>query len=200
MNHVSKIHCAKNICGIYGIKDRKNGFYYIGQSSNVRSRLLDHRSSLRRRKSENPQMQNAFTKHGERYFNFYLILVCSVEHLTLFEQLIIDFYKKNKMSFNWGLCADSPKRGTTLSDKTKKKLSDKARNQVHNILSLEHIEALRQSRLGKPGYWRGKKRPGGTRKGSTWTVEQRQKFMKKINKVDRSKNMLRVWAERKKKK
>jgi len=81
--------------GIYTITHIASGRQYVGQSSQIRDRWLFHKSSLRREKSANRFLQNAWTKHGELAFEFRLIEECESTDAALCarEQFWIDALK-----------------------------------------------------------------------------------------------------------
>jgi len=56
--------------GLYRITCIKNNKHYIGQSSNVKSRLNKHLNCLRHQKHENLFLQQDFNHYGEHNFQF----------------------------------------------------------------------------------------------------------------------------------
>lgn len=59
--------------GIYVIRNMITGHTYIGMSKNVKRRWQQHRSSLRKNKHHNKNLQQAWNKYGEGNFVFYQI-------------------------------------------------------------------------------------------------------------------------------
>jgi|ERR1019366_7617300 group I intron endonuclease len=78
--------------GIYIIKS-SSGKCYVGQTVNFRNRKNEHYYKLRKGIHHNPLLQNTFNKHGESSLIFTKLLVCSLDHLTLYEQLVMDLLK-----------------------------------------------------------------------------------------------------------
>ena len=53
------------VSGIYKITNLINGKFYVGSSSNVRHRLYEHLSKLRRQIHSNQHLQHSFSLYGE---------------------------------------------------------------------------------------------------------------------------------------
>ena len=60
----------KDIVGIYKIECIANNKVYIGQSINIKRRLYDHKTRLRKGTHKNKHLQNAWNKYGEDNFTF----------------------------------------------------------------------------------------------------------------------------------
>ena len=80
----------EGISGVYCLININNGKRYIGSSKNIYQRLLKHRSLLRNNKHENIILNNAWKKHGENNFDWYILEICNEEELVLKEQFYID--------------------------------------------------------------------------------------------------------------
>jgi group I intron endonuclease len=68
--------------GIYQIRCLVDDKVYVGQSVNLRTRLLSHRCRLRKGQGQNPRLQNAWNRHGEHNFRFHVVETCSTDLLT----------------------------------------------------------------------------------------------------------------------
>lgn len=62
--------------GIYCFENKKYGTKYIGKAINLHSRISNHLSQLRLGKDECLYLQNAWSKHGEDSFIFYILEEC----------------------------------------------------------------------------------------------------------------------------
>jgi group I intron endonuclease len=81
--------------------------FYIGQAAKIGNRKSSHLGCLRRGTHKNQNLQRAFNKYGEPAFRFEVLLICSVENLTLYEQRIVDSYDRDEL-YNLCLeCVDS---------------------------------------------------------------------------------------------
>lgn len=61
--------------GIYKITNKSNGKVYIGESLNIIQRWSEHLNTLREGSHHNFKLQNEFNCHGEKCFEFEILLV-----------------------------------------------------------------------------------------------------------------------------
>ncbi len=78
------------VSGIYVIRNKTNGKIYIGSSKNIRRRMHEHRSELRRGIHDNDHLQKAWRKYGEDAFEFEVLEQCEVAMLIEREQYWLD--------------------------------------------------------------------------------------------------------------
>lgn len=83
---------SKVLCGIYCIENIINNKKYIGLSGDIKRRWLEHKSELRRGVHVNTCLQRAWSKYGEDNFKFYIIELCSEDHLSERECYYIQNY------------------------------------------------------------------------------------------------------------
>jgi len=87
-------------CGIYKITD-ESGLAYIGKSTKVKSRWINHvKSALGIGTISNQEIHKAFRKEGFDNFSFDLLEECPKEVLAEREKYYIDFFETYKMGFN----------------------------------------------------------------------------------------------------
>lgn len=84
---------VKRVPGIYMLWNLATGDWYIGSSSKLRKRALEHRADLRRRRHPNKHLQNAWNKYGEDNFKFGTIELCEKQDLIVREQYWLDRLK-----------------------------------------------------------------------------------------------------------
>lgn len=124
-------------CGIYKIEHVASGRLYVGSSASIRDRLRDHRKMLRAGNHHNRHLQRSWKKHGEHAFAFGKILICSPEHLLLYEQRCIDGYGTYDQSKGFNAV---PIAGSTVgykhTDESRAKIKAKRATQV---FSEEHM-------------------------------------------------------------
>jgi hypothetical protein len=72
--------------GIYQIACVPTGKIYVGSAVNMKKRWYEHRRALRKGCHRNPYLQNAWAKYGEANFEFSILELAPVEHLTQAEQ------------------------------------------------------------------------------------------------------------------
>ena len=72
--------------GIYLIRNRASGAYYLGRAQSTSTRLSHHRSALRNRRHKNAHLQTAWDKYGEDAFEFVTLYFCPMQDLVAEEQ------------------------------------------------------------------------------------------------------------------
>lgn len=117
MKKLSRIQDAKNVSGVYCIKNTKNNKIYVGSSKNIYKRLNAHRSGLRKNYHHNVHLQRSWNKNGEDKFEYYIIK--ETQDLIQIEQEWID--KTYKENYNLYPIANSPK-GLKLTEEHKEKI------------------------------------------------------------------------------
>jgi len=116
MNKINKSH------GIYQIKNVTTEFCYTGQSINLKNRKRQHWNDLKNNRHENPHLQNSYNDRKKDFFVFEILMYCTLEDLTKYEQIFVDIDKSHGLSYNVRECVDSNK-GTKFSDKACKNIS-----------------------------------------------------------------------------
>lgn len=86
--------------GIYYIKNKINGKYYIGQSKDIYSRWIHHKTDLRNGMHHNNHLQSAWNKYGEDNFEFSIIEECDKHDLNVREQYWILTYDSFENGYN----------------------------------------------------------------------------------------------------
>jgi group I intron endonuclease len=72
--------------GIYKITCTVNNKIYIGSTIDIRKRVLDHVSRLKRNSHSNPYLQNTWNKYGENNFEIHILETCTELLLLEVEQ------------------------------------------------------------------------------------------------------------------
>lgn len=81
----------KGVSGVYAIRHVESGKVYVGSSRDVRRRLFAHLYALRETSHCSPHLQAAWTKYGEKEFEFCLVeRVEDLSSLVAREQAWID--------------------------------------------------------------------------------------------------------------
>ena len=135
---------------------------YIGQSKCLDSRRRSHFSNLRNNKHPNIHLQSSFNKYGEECFNFIPLENCQEEELTereVYYALLLDESKRyNLASITPSLPIseetrkkfsdsrkgkESPRKGSTLSQESKDKISSSLKSNPDSIKrALENIDKM----------------------------------------------------------
>lgn len=87
---------------IYKIQSLIDGKCYIGQTNNFKRRKSRHLSSLKNNKHDNPYLQKAYLKYGEKNFTFEIVeeADCSKEEIDLLEIKYIKKYDSYLNGYN----------------------------------------------------------------------------------------------------
>ena len=112
---------TQNIVGIYAFHNLKTGKYYIGQSKNIRKRLLKHLQHVKNK--WNYPLYDSINKYGFENFEFLILEETTEENLDIREKYWIEYYK----SFENGYNLTSGGKGTEYykhTDITKKKIGN----------------------------------------------------------------------------
>lgn len=156
---------TRRLSGIYKIENTHNGKLYIGQTTQVRERLLQHKRLLKRDAHYNTHLQRSWNKHGDSRFAFSVVLYCEDYEATYYEQKIVDILDP---SYNIRKKCVVSNYGRTMSDETKKKLSIA---HTGRVFTEEHKKKLSLAKVGKPGNAYGTKR----------SVKQRLEYSRKYS-------------------
>lgn len=87
--------------GIYGIRNRMTGEFYIGSSVNVRVRVMSLVSKMQRRRGWPCPLGRSCIKHGSDAFVVAVIEECPPHHLQEREQHYLDTYNSALNRSGW---------------------------------------------------------------------------------------------------
>jgi group I intron endonuclease len=182
----------KDKSGVYFIMSTIDARTYVGHTlRKLGKRDVEHSQELKRKDHGNYILQNFYNKYGEKCLVFKpMIETYDLETALAEEQKFIDFFKKNKISFNINPTARSCK-GKKLTDEHKEKLrlsrtGTKASEEARKNLSIAHmgkklsqasIEKGRLKRIGQKRSLETRKRISEAGKGRPMTLESRKKSM-----------------------
>lgn len=128
-----------NTSGIYIIKNKINGKFYVGSAVNIKNRWYNHVKTLKENIHKNRRLQNAWNKYGEQNFQFEILeLVDDINDLINKEQYWIDILQACKNGYNL-----SPIAGSTLGVK----FSEESKNKLRKLKSEEQKKKLSKIRI-----------------------------------------------------
>lgn len=115
---------ASRKSGIYRILNLKNNKFYIGSAKNLNSRASNHRANLRSGSHENPYLQHAWNKYGEKFFKFDVVEFCLAEECLEHEQHWLDSTEcwNDKVGYNIARQAGNIMGGRNHSEESKAKM------------------------------------------------------------------------------
>ncbi len=181
--------------GVYQIKNRLNGKFYVGSATKLNKRRCAHICTLNKGNHHSAHLQRSWNKYGASNFEFIILELVDVDRLIEREQFYIDTLQPNKgrklsPEHKEKLLAAS--RGRTVSQETREKIrqsllgrpspkSDEFKERVRQTLlgvkhSPERVEKMRQSKLKRyredPDLIQ---RLSDSHKGKSPSIEQRRK-------------------------
>ncbi len=89
----SKIKC----CGIYGLRNKINGKWYVGFSQNIKRRWKIYEQHMCQRQ---PKIYNAIIKYGSDNFDKIILEECSIDQWEEKENFWINFYDSINKGYN----------------------------------------------------------------------------------------------------
>lgn len=166
----NNISVDNNQSGIYRITNKLNGKFYIGSTSNMRKRMREHMSNLRRGIHVNDHLQHAFDKYGEENFAFEVYeYVKNIDDLLTVEQRVLDDLKPydDEVGYNISEYAysyrvfgeDNPHYGVPKSEEHKRKIRESLLGHKHSEETKRKIsKAVKGKNTGKDHWSYGKER------------------------------------------
>jgi len=126
---------------IYGIKNKTNNLYYIGQTINKNTRKWRHFNELRKGSHPNKHLQNAYNKDGEANFEF--IILEEVEDYSRIKEREDSWIDKiGYYNIDKGRSGFTPVALRNMSEAQKGKISSRrvlSEEQVLDFLSIEEF-------------------------------------------------------------
>lgn len=118
--------------GVYRL-DFPNGYFYIGQSVNLRRRWVEHRSSFKSAflKKTQPKLFNIWSKYGDPLHK--VLVQCEVSQLDVIEQFYIDRHWTDLK-----LCNTNPSARSTRGRPSSRKGSVMREESRQKILGTSH--------------------------------------------------------------
>ena len=134
-------------CGIYLIRNIKNGHFYIGSTKAHFGRWYNHKRALRNNFHTNGRLQRAWNKYGSDSFIFEFVEEFKLEQLQIIEQHLLDRYFGTDICYNLNPYADRwpSSIGRKSSKKTRRRQSWAAKNRKTTIEN----ETIRRKKIGE---------------------------------------------------
>ena len=160
--------------GIYGIHNKENDKWYVGQSNNIRKRNLYELRNLRNGvfhyNNSNNHIVQAWQKYGENAFEWVVLEECEIDKLD--EREI--FWIKEKDSYRNGYnqtLGGGGSRGVIVREETKRKMSLSSKGEKHPFWGKHRTEETKK----KLSLWRtGRKGMPMTEKVKKILIESRR--------------------------
>ena len=137
-NETEKPSAKSVCCGIYGLRNKTNGKWYVGQSLDIYSRWDEYK--VLRCKSQR-KLFNALKKYGFEGFECKVLELCEATHLNPKEDCWMDCYDSIEDGYNIRQAGSRGKQ----SEETKRLMSMSA---IGKIKTADHISKLPQNQRG----------------------------------------------------
>lgn len=160
--------------GIYKIRNKINGKYYVGSSVDIRSRWRAHRSRLDKGRHHDTYLQRAWDKYGENNFEFELAEeIVGIEALRSVEQEYLDEGFERGVLYNVALDAIAPMAGKHFTEEHCAKLSKANSNPSKEIRA-----KISKANSGKSNWMYGRTGKDHPMHGRHHTKEAKRKISK----------------------
>ena len=133
--------------GIYKITNIINGKVYIGQSTNLKDRIKQHKSMIKNYNENNNYLRKATKKYGYKNFKIEIIKFCDEKELDYYEIYYIDLYKSSdrKFGYNIELGGNINKHlSKEQIDKMKKNKKGKLKGKDNPFFGKKHTEKTKK--------------------------------------------------------
>lgn len=171
-------------CGVYAIRNRKNGKKYVGSTADLRQRWGEHRGALRAGRHINRHLQSAWNKYGEEAFDFIVLEYCTPSLLIEREQAYLPEERTVAALKRNGYYNQAPIAGSVLgyrhSEETRRMLSEHTKKQMATP------DATMPLREGWKRYWsdpEARKAVSARERGKRLSPETRQAISQTLKNV-----------------
>jgi group I intron endonuclease len=142
------------IVGIYTITNIANNKIYVGCSKNIKARILNHKSFLKKNKHTNVHIQHAWNKYGENSFIFEILEECEEKYLYSQEHYWCNILNVHNKKYGYNILGTTPTRNCIFSIETRLKMSISRKGLIR---SKEHCKNISIGKKGMIGPNLGKK-------------------------------------------
>ena len=118
--------------GIYTIRSLKDDKILVGQSTNIISRLSQHKYHLKKNTHDNRHLQSAYNKYGINNFVFELLILCQEDFLYSEENYWCNLLSTHDHKFGYNIKPTNPNGNYRHSEETKKIISEKLKGHEHS--------------------------------------------------------------------
>lgn len=160
--------------GIYKLYWPDLDYFYIGQSVHVGKRYSKHKRMLKNNIHENSRLQNIYNRHGIPYLE---VIIYSAKHLDELEQVLLNINFEKECCCNLAPTANSTK-GYKHTQECKIRIGQLSKQKVYTEEYRAKLRArpVNKTMLGKTHTSEAKKKMSEARKGTTKSMEWREKI------------------------
>lgn len=131
-------------CGIYCIRNNKNGKVYIGKSINIHQRIIQHRCQLNKQYGENDHLLKAWFKHGGKNFEYIVLEYLEPDEILVAKRELywMKIYNSGDSDFGYNKRMDSDSKMIVHRD-TRNKISERVRKEYSEGKRKDHGKKLK---------------------------------------------------------
>ena len=191
------------LCGIYGIHNLYDRRWYIGQSTDIKLRLIHQFSNLRGNRNSNRCLQAAFSHYGQGMFESYILEEVPESMLSICEVAWVAYYKSNQRTSGYNLTSGGLS-GTHVAESSCLKMAKSQRGRKHSLAARRKmsksakgvvrseawLQKIRRANLGKHHSWKTKQHLSKVLTGRT---------MSKVTKIRMSIARQKYWDRKRQK-
>ena len=178
------------ISGVYKIRNKINGKFYIGSSVDIEKRFWRHHNDLIKGIHHCIYLQRAWDKNGEDQFEFVVEKVCKEHEARRIEQEILDqkygsIYNTSRMAGGGDLISYHPNRDLIV-----KRIGDATREFMDSLTDEERIQKFarkgsRNGMFGRKHTEAVKKKISQLNKGNRYAkgAIRSEKFRKRLSEI-----------------
>jgi len=135
--------------GVYKIINIINNRVYVGMSNDIERRIKWHKSRLKYKNHNNPILQRAYDKYGEKNFIFEVIEYCSQEKLFEREHYWCTFLNSNNKKFGYNIAITNIEGNSSMCKESREQGIKVRKSKYESWHSEETKKKISQAKIGK---------------------------------------------------
>lgn len=169
--------------GLYAIRNKVTGKYYVGETLYLRKREIQHFSNLKTNKHENDYLQKSYNKYGKDAFEFIILEAdnsFTLEELNEKEKYYIEYFDSYKNGYNLTVGGEGT-QGRLLTEEEKKRKSQEMKGEKNHFYGKQHSQETKKLLSKRASEKVGQKNPFyGKTHSPDWKEKRRMMYERKI--------------------
>ena len=169
--------------GLYAIRNKVTGKYYVGETLYLRKREIQHFSNLKTNKHENDYLQKSYNKYGKDAFEFIILEAdnsFTLEELNEKEKYYIEYFDSDKNGYNLTVGGEGT-QGRLLTEEEKKRKSQEMKGEKNHFYGKQHSQETKKLLSKRASEKVGQKNPFyGKTHSPDWKEKRRMMYERKI--------------------
>ena len=171
--------------GLYAIRNKVTGKYYVGETLYLRKREIQHFSNLKTNKHENDYLQKSYNKYGKDAFEFIILEAdnsFTLEELNEKEKYYIEYFDSYKNGYNLTVGGEGT-QGRLLTEEEKKRKSEEMKGEKNHFYGKQHSQETKKLLSKRASEKVGQKNPFyGKTHSPDWKEKRRMMYEEKEKK------------------